>query len=266
MKSLAHQNLTELGGATSVLARQKRDHIYLDQLLNELEDLPPQQQQPVLLKMYGLVFPHAFAEEAVLWPVIRKVLPDGHELTLKVELEHQEINELVVRFEALDTFSPERPQVLERIINLLRTDVRDEEDELLPRLQTQLTPLELQRLGTTWELVRKIAPTRAHAIVSRRPPGNVLSALPLSLIDRGRDFADTLLYRGAGAFNPPLRALSLGLREASHLVERLPGMKRGEDPATRVDPRFLGGLGGKIVAALAVSVVFLIAKRRHHAA
>ena len=48
MTSLAEQNEQELGGRTSVLARQKRDHIRLDQLLAELAATDPTDQRRVL--------------------------------------------------------------------------------------------------------------------------------------------------------------------------------------------------------------------------
>jgi hypothetical protein len=263
MKSLAQQTSAELGGRGSVFSRQKRDHIELDALLHRLNGLAAREQPPVLLQIYRLVFPHAFAEESVLWPVIRRVLPDGEQLTLQVETEHQAINDLVTRLELLDAGTSGRQQVLEQIVDLLREDVRDEEDELLPRLQMKLTPRQARRLGLAWEVVRRIAPTRAHPIVSRRPPGNVLAALPLSLLDRSRDGVDTLLHRGGGAAARPLKGLSYALTRASHAVERLPGMRWGENPATHVDRGSRLKHGGAILLALvAASAAIAVARRR----
>ncbi len=264
MKSLAQQSIVELGGGLSVLNRQKQDHVRLDQLLHRLGGASAHEQDRVLRKIYRLVFPHAFAEEAVLWPVIRLVLPDGHALTLKVEQEHQEINELVTRLESIDRNSPTREQVLDRVVGLLRQDVRDEEDELLPRLQSKLSSAQLRLLGIAWETVRRIAPTRAHPIVARRPPGNVLSALPLAIVDRCRDLVDDLLYRGPGAVAGPLRGLSSGLTAASHGIERLPGLRRGEDPSTRRGGRSWGGWAAIAIAALATaSAAVAVARRRN---
>jgi len=172
MRSLAYQNTRELGGAGSVLARQKRDHIKLDRLLRELDAAQPAQQGAVLRRIYRLVFPHAFAEESVLWPAIRKVLPDGEQLTLQIEQEHQEVNELVTRLEGTNADDSGRSATINRLVEVLREDVRDEEDVLLPRLQDRLSRRRLQILGLAWEVVRRIAPTRAHPMVARRPPGN----------------------------------------------------------------------------------------------
>jgi hypothetical protein len=251
MISIAHQEVAELGGPPSVLSRQKRDHIELHRLLGKLEASSPDQAGPLLIRIHRLVVPHAFAEEAVLWPAIRRALPDGHELTLRVEMEHQEINELVARMEAVPRSSPEWRTLLDKVIPLLLQDVRDEEDVLLPRLQQVLSSRQLRMLGARWASVRAIAPTRCHPIVSRRPPGNILSALPLSVIDRARDRVDTHRYRRRGT-HPTAELLSAGLRRAGHAVERLPGMNRGEDKATHVahvsGAKWFAGIAAALIA------------------
>lgn len=173
VRSVADQNVSELGGRLSVLARQKKDHVALDELLLDLSATTGAAQQRVLLRIHRLVFPHAFAEEAVLWPVIRRALQAA-----------------------------------------------------LPRRR-------LRSLGLAWELVRRTAPTRAHPVVARRPPGNVVAAVPLSVVDRVRDLVDAAAFRAPGRAAPALRAAGRGLAGAAHRIERLPVMRRGEDPSTR---------------------------------
>lgn len=231
-RSIADQTVAELGGRLSVLTRQQKDHIELDRLLRQLEEAGATGQGQVLLRIYRLVFPHAFAEESVLWPVMRRVLPDGHELTLQVEQEHQEVNELVTALETLDAGDPQRQAVLARLVEVLREDVRDEEDVLLPRLQQLLGPGRLIGLGLAWEALRRTAPTRAHPVVARRPPGNVIAALPLSVLDRVRDLVDAAVLRGPGRGAPVLRSVSTALGAVAHRIEGLPLMRRGEDPST----------------------------------
>ncbi len=266
MLSIAEQSPAELGGSLSVLYRQRDDHVKLGHLLETLGETPEHEHGPVLLAIYRLVFPHAFAEEAVLWPVMRRVLPDGHELTLRVEREHQAINELVTRLQDLPTDAPERKAVLVRTIELLVEDVRDEEDLLLPRLQAVLTPVQSKLLGLAWEVVRRIAPTRPHPIVSRRPPGNVLSALPLSLLDRSRDRLDGASFRSAShSVASALRRTSAALMVVSRAVERLPGMKAGEDRETSAPSRRSGALNAAPLIALAGAAIAAFSWRRHRA-
>ena len=230
---LTQQSVAQLGGPRSVLARQRADHAVLDELLDEAAGTTGTEQDEALTRLARLVFPHAYAEETVLWPVVRAVVPDGEQVTLRNELEHQEINAL---FSDLDRTpaGPRRDELLERTAQVLRQDARDEEDLILPRLQAALSSAQLRRLGLTWELVRRTAPTRPHAVVSRRPPGNLLSGLPLSALDRSRDALDRAA-RAAPGLAAPLRAASGVLALAAGAVEHLPPLLRGERPSTSTD-------------------------------
>jgi hypothetical protein len=188
-------------------------------------------QDMVLQRIARLVSPHAFAEESVLWPELRRVLPDGDALTLQVEHEHQEVNELWARLEQTLPTSLVRAQLVNRLIELLREDVRDEEDELLPRPQQAVGARRLQVLGAAWEVVRRTAPTRPHPVVSRRPPGNAIAALPLTIPDRSRDLLDASARRSPQLYEPASLA-SHALAGVAGRVEQLAAMRRGEDPST----------------------------------
>lgn len=233
MASISQQTVDELGGPGSVLVRQRRDHERLAELMLQVRTTSGDERDEALTRMCRLVFTHAFAEEAVLWPALRRALPDGEALTLEVEREHQEINEIVSAVDRSRPGDADRERLIERALELLDEDVRDEEDELFPRLQTAVGREELQRLGRSWELVRRTAPTRPHPTVSRRPPGNVLSALPLSVIDRTRDALDRVARAAPAPVDSAGRLASGALGALAGLVEQLPPMQRGEDPSTR---------------------------------
>jgi hemerythrin superfamily protein len=232
MRSLAEQTETELGGSWSVLVRQKRDHVKLDRLLHDLEGTDGTAQEAVLHRIARLVFPHAFAEESVLWPELRRLLPDGEALTLQVEQEHQEINELWTSLESGNLDPDERRRTLERLVELLREDVRDEEDELLPRLQEAVGVRRLRQLGAAWEAAQRTAPTRPHPVVARRPPGNALAALPLTVLDRSRDALDATARRAPDPVGPAMRRASGALARSAGRVEHLGILRRGEHPST----------------------------------
>ena len=231
-RSIADQTVAELGGPSSVFVRQRDDHVELDRLLHELDGTTGTEQERVLREIDRLVFSHAFAEETVLWPVIRRVLPDGEALTLQVEEEHQEVNELVAELETLGHDDPRRPERLARLVTVLKEDVRDEEDVMFPRLQEALDAKALRRLGLQWEVARRVSPTRPHPTVSRRPPGNAVSGLPLSLLDRSRDLVDAGLQRAPERFAPAGKAVSQGLAAVAGWVERVPLARRGDQPPT----------------------------------
>jgi hemerythrin superfamily protein len=234
-RTIAGQTLAQLGGRTSILARQRADHERLDRLMDRVRATREQggpAHAAALRALTRLVFTHAFAEEAVLFPAARRVLPEGDPLTLHIESAHQQVDELVTRLDRSSERDPGHAELLERTFAVLDEDVRSEEDELLPRLQELLSPRQLRLLGVQWELVRRISPTRAHPVVSRRPPGQTLSALPLTVLDRSRDNLQRLDEATSGRLGPVLTAADRGLATAAGAVERFPAFRRGERPET----------------------------------
>jgi hemerythrin superfamily protein len=195
-RSIAEQSVEQLGGDASVLARQRRDHAELDRLMTLYESGrgPAEERRRTLRDILQLTFSHAFAEETVLWPALRRLASDGEELTARVESEHQRINDLVAELETIGPDDPRHDELTAEAFALIRQDIRDEEDLLLPRLQECLDRARLRRLGSAWETVRRTAPTRPHPVVPRRPPANAVLGVPLSAVDRIRD----LLPAGAG--------------------------------------------------------------------
>jgi hemerythrin superfamily protein len=85
VRSLRDQTAEELGGRRSILHRQKQDHLKLDKMLERLPDCAGEERAELVNRICRLVFTHAFAEEAVLWPALRRSLDDGEELTARVE-------------------------------------------------------------------------------------------------------------------------------------------------------------------------------------
>ena len=195
--------------------------------------------------MTRLVFTHAFAEEAVLFAAARRVLSDGDPLTLHIENEHQDVNQLMAAVDSSTDRDNLRPVLLHRAFASLEEDVCSEEDRLLPRLQQLLSPRQLRRLGWQCELVRRIAPTRPHRAVARRPPGQTLSALPLSILDRSRDQLQRIDELTRGRFSTALPAADRWLARAAGAVERGSVFQRGERPKTAVDNHHhVGGAAG----------------------
>ncbi|WP_306297962.1 hemerythrin domain-containing protein [Streptomyces sp. 13-12-16] len=187
--SITRRDSAALGGDGSILMRQRRDHARLDTMMNRwLAGGTDEELDALWQDIVQLVFSHAFAEETVLWPLLRRVSPHGEELTGRVEEEHQAINDLVARVEKSPD-DPRRTEWIRQAFDLVRQDIRDEEDELLPRLRDEFGDRRLRRIGAVWEAVRATAPTRPHPGVPRRPPGNALRGVPLSVFDRLRDLA-----------------------------------------------------------------------------
>jgi hypothetical protein len=233
MRSIAAQSVEELGGPRSLLTKMRQEHAELERMLERLVATSGDEQDEVLTRLWRLVFPHAYAEETVVWPAIRAVSRDGDELTLHVEQGHQKLSELTAALDRLPPGSADRNDIIAEVVEELRLDVREEEDVLLPRLRAGVTDQQLRRLGRTWDLVRRTAPTRPHAAVSRRPPGNVIAAGPLSLVDRSRDALDRVARSRNGRGRARAEAASRALARLAGAIERLGPVRRGERAETR---------------------------------
>jgi len=233
--TIADQSLERLGGRTSILARQRADHARLDRLMARARTTAQEggiAHQVALRAVARLVFTHAFAEESVLFPAARRVLPEGDPLTLRIETDHQEVDELVAQLDRSSWSDPGHRELMERTFAVLDHDVRTEEDELLPRMQQLLGRRRLRLIGWQWELIRRISPTRPHPVVSRRPPGQVLSALPLTVLDRARDLLQRLDEATRCRLTGPVSTADRLLAGAAGAVERTPLLRRGERPET----------------------------------
>lgn len=234
-RSLADQTVEEMGGPLSILTLQRRDHEELDRLMaraRATEGLGLA-HQVALRQVARLVFTHAFAEESVLFPASRRVLAEGDDLSLEIEEEHQDVDEVMTELDRSDPSDPEHGTRMRRAFASLDQDVRTEEDVLLPRLQAAMTRRQLQALGLAWLLLRYTAPTRPHPVVSRRPPGQVLSALPLTVLDRLRDQVQRVDEMTGARWSPALDGVDRVLAEAAGAVERLPVMRTGDRPETQ---------------------------------
>ncbi|WP_432494553.1 hemerythrin domain-containing protein [Kineococcus gypseus] len=218
LRPVADQSEDERGGPGSILSRQSRDHADLDALMRAHDaETDPDARGRLVAELAERALRHAFAEETVLFPAYRHHLPEqGEALTAHIEGDHQRVNELLVQLQDADPRSAGYDALVRRTFETIRHDARDEEDDLLPRLQRVASPQELRAIGAAWEVQRRTSPTRPHPGVPRRPPGNVLAGVPLAVSDRVKDAAEHLLgpraARGAGrAAAVAGGALALGL-------------------------------------------------------
>lgn len=233
MTSIADQTVEELGGASSVLVRMRREHAEQEALLQRVESTSGEDQDEVLTRLWRLVFTHAYAEETVVWPAIRAVSADGEALTLHIEQGHQKLSELTAELDCTGPGEPGREELITELAAELRLDIREEEDILLPRLRQGVGDRRLRRLGAAWALVRHTAPTRPHVAVSRRPPGNVIAAVPLSVLDRSRDRLDRVARARTGRVRAGAETASRALATAAGAIERFRPVQVGERPRTR---------------------------------
>ena len=166
--------------------------------------------------------------------------PDGEVLTLQVEQEHQEVDELDQAGTRAADRRPERDRcssVWQRCCARTSATRRTSCCPSPAGRRSRAAAGARRRLGGGPAHRADAAAPRG----SRRPPGNALAALPLTVIDRSRDVLDAVARR-----SPQLSArasrLSGGLADVAGRVERIGALQHGRStPAPAADARHEAG-------------------------
>jgi len=163
------------------------DHAEVEAMFTQIESAPLGDARS---RMVGDVIRglsvHAAIEEQVLYPVMRKELPDGETLVGEALREHQQVKKTLSAIEKADSVI-QRDPLLVQLISDVRHHVAEEETELFPKLQASIRRSELQELGTKLAAAKKMAPTHPHPHAPNTPPANVVAGAAAAVMDKARD-------------------------------------------------------------------------------
>ena len=164
------------------------DHREVEDVFKEIEgsDNPNTRRQLVEHVITELVR-HSVAEEQYLYPVARRVLPDGDKIADHELHEHAEAEEVMSKIEKTDTEDAEFDRLVGELIKDIRHHIEDEEGDLLPKLRDACEATELGKLAEQFQRAKKLAPTRPHPSAPDTPPANKILDPGVGLIDRMRD-------------------------------------------------------------------------------
>ncbi|MFQ6142395.1 hemerythrin domain-containing protein [Streptomyces seoulensis] len=130
---------------------------------------------------------HAALEEMMVYPLARKVLPDGSRRIDECLSDHLAVKKLLL---ALDRLPPGDDREGDLMIQLGRefdAHVREEEGALLPELREHVSPQNLAELGRLLDRGRHAAPTRPHPNAPDHPPALTVLGPVAAAYDRFRD-------------------------------------------------------------------------------
>jgi iron-sulfur cluster repair protein YtfE (RIC family) len=130
---------------------------------------------------------HAVIEEEIFYPAVRQAVPDATSTVLESLEEHHVVKWTLSE---LDGMSPEDERFDAKttvLIESVRHHVKEEQDELFPKVREALGRKVLGELGDSMADRKKSAPTRPHPHAPDTPPGNVVAGAVSSILDRARD-------------------------------------------------------------------------------
>lgn len=138
----------------------KTDHRTADELFVRFEQAPDRDQQAAILaEIVAELSRHAAIEEAILYPAIRELVPDGEQLVLHADEEHLEVKMALAELERMSADDAQFEQKAAKMIGDTRHHVSEEESEVLPKLAEACTRERLTELGRQLAEAKASAPT-----------------------------------------------------------------------------------------------------------
>lgn len=130
---------------------------------------------------------HEVAEEEILYPEVRRALPDGDGLADARIAEQSEAEKLLAQLEGMGPGHEEFPTCLARLRLAVLDHAEQEERLVFAPLVAVLDADRMHQLGQRYQKARAAAPTHPHPHAPDKPPGNLLLGPVAALVDRLRD-------------------------------------------------------------------------------
>ncbi len=132
--------------ASSVVTVIKEQHRELDKLVKQVE-AEKGDVAATLQKIYDLLKPHQEAEEDFVYPRIKKVEPDTYEEVKDGTAEHDHLEGLLTELLNQEPGGPGFDGAVAAFAAELRHHVEEEEADLLPELQENMSRPDLEAMG-----------------------------------------------------------------------------------------------------------------------
>ena len=132
---------------TGVVTLIKDDHKALEAVFKKLESAEPGEIPDLLRQVERLLVPHSKAEEQVVYPAIKRLVPDEESDVDDGLAEHKHVEETLTELLAADPEAPGVDGLIAAMIGEVRHHVEEEEEEILPALVEAADNQQLGELG-----------------------------------------------------------------------------------------------------------------------
>jgi hemerythrin-like domain-containing protein len=147
--------------STDAIVLLKNDHKEIRRLFAQFEkagDNAEATKGALVKKMIELLTVHTYLENEVMYPAVRRLLPDLEEDILESYEEHHVADVLVTELMLLSPGDERFDAKTTVLIENVRHHIAEEEDDWFPKVRSGLGRKQLQELGATMEQKRKKAP------------------------------------------------------------------------------------------------------------
>ena len=178
------------GSSSDAIAVLKQDHREVEQLFKRFEKAGENAHRTkgqLVASMIEALSRHAAIEEMVFYPAVRREVPKQESTVLEALEEHHVAKWLLSELEALDPAAERFDAKATVLIENVRHHVKEEEQELFPKVRQRIERRRLVELGAELREAKRRAPTHPHPRSPDEPPGNLLVGGAVAVMDKARD-------------------------------------------------------------------------------
>jgi hemerythrin superfamily protein len=147
--------------STDAIVLLKEDHKEMRRLFREFhkaEDGPASRRQELVNQILEALTVHTYLENEVMYPEVRKLLPDLEDDILESYEEHHVADLLCAELAAMDASDERFVAKTTVLIENVEHHVEEEEQEWFPKVREALGRNQLQEIGERMIAMRKDAP------------------------------------------------------------------------------------------------------------
>jgi hemerythrin superfamily protein len=183
----------------NALTLLRNDHKEVEKLFKQFEKLGDEahkQKQAIVKKIIRDLSIHAAIEEQVFYPAVRKAVKNAEDEVLEGLEEHHIVKWTLSELVSMQPSDERFDAKVTVLIESVRHHVKDEQEEMFPKVTKKLDRKQLEMLGKALEAAKKTAPTKPHPRAPDTPPGNLVAGAGASMLDRGRDLVGAAMANG----------------------------------------------------------------------
>jgi hemerythrin superfamily protein len=148
--------------STDAIVVLKNDHKEVKALFRDFQkkNQTPATKGTLVTKMIELLTMHTYIENELMYPEVRKLLPDLEDDILESYEEHHVADVLIMELSTLEPGDERFEAKTTVLIEIINHHVEEEEQDWFPKVRDGLTRSQLQDLGARLLELKKTAPTR----------------------------------------------------------------------------------------------------------
>jgi hemerythrin superfamily protein len=178
----------------------KDDHRAVERLFKRFEktgDRAVVERRRIVDEIIKELSVHAEIEETVFYPAVRQAVPKTEDEVLEALEEHHVAKWVLSELDGMDPSAERFEAKVTVLMESVRHHVEEEESELFPQVRKAMSRKALDDMGDAMARAKTIAPTRPHPRSPDTPPGNIVSGVVASALDKAREAGQDLVEGAA---------------------------------------------------------------------